>query len=618
MKKLLFALCFCAICSTISPLPATADSSQHASDEPAGYGDSATFDTELTPEQLFQKGESYYADKDYAQAVKYYRQSAKQKYAPAQTMLGICYYNGEGVEKNSLKASFWLHRAAKQGDAQAELLLGRLYCDGSLNEQNFAEGKNWLRQAASHQDEASQEIAAIAQEILDYYSKAEKIIADFNKFNNKIKEYVAKSDIEAEEQKELVDNIANTIEQFNQKMGAIPGLVTASHYGDEQAQESLKALDLDKAHKAVITGINMLTAAEQGCIFVPTDIYSSTKQYDCLKPYDAYTRGKQAVTQGDPKGYALLESSARRGCNHAKLILACTLLPAGHKLNYNWPSFEFEGKSLSEADRLQRYLKWMTSAADNGSLAACLDLRQLYKEGTYVAKDSAKVFHYTKAAAQLKDPAAMYDLGTRYAQGIGCQKDRAAAVKWMKQAAHAGFEGAKQWIEDRRGHYAEISGGGISSLGYVGFGDSLYSVKQHNTDLTDSRINPAHINVDTLSGSSAKVTVDNGYTYREYYLSNDRVVKMLSEDSAYISGYYPDDSAWRNRFASLRKEIISAGYGNPTTNGSNRCEWHTKGLHVYLSYIREPNYIRLRVEMRADSLRKWQGPKIGGWEDLLQ
>ena len=92
----------------------------------------------------------------------------------------------------------------------------------------------------------------------------------------------------------------------------------------------------------------------------------------------------------------------------------------------------------SEKDRLERYIKWMSSAADNGSLAACKELCQIYKEGIYVPKDSAKVFRYTKAAAQLKDPDAMFDLGERYAKGVGCKKDRAAAVKWMKQAAHAG------------------------------------------------------------------------------------------------------------------------------------------------------------------------------------
>ncbi len=350
-------------------------------------------------------------------------------------------------------------------------------------------------------------------------------------------------------------------------------------------------------------------------ITVPAGTYTNTARYDDLKPYDAYARGKQACEKGNSQGYALLESSARRGCNHAKIYLAHSLLPDGHKLAQGCRSFVLEGKDLSDADRTERYIKWMSSAADNGSLAACKELRQVYKEGTVVPKDSAKVFKYTKALAQFNDPEAMYDLGTRYAQGIGCQKDRQEAVKWMKKAAHKGNAEAKQWIADRRGKEIKLNANGIPKLGYVKFGDSLATVKSKNSDLLHGRF-PYEMNLKTLSQTSQQVIISgsygggDSYDARVYDLDNDRVVKMISAQGAYMGG-----SAWRNNYYRLREEIINAGYGMPTTDGANTCKWDTKGVHIQLDYTNNSNNIEVKLEMKAKSLK--QSPKIGGWEDLL-
>ncbi|MDO5297108.1 MAG: tetratricopeptide repeat protein [bacterium] len=358
-------------------------------------------------------------------------------------------------------------------------------------------------------------------------------------------------------------------------------------------------------------------AAKAGeVITVSADTYTNTAKYDDLKPYDAYTRGKQACEKGDPQGYALLESSARRGCNHAKIYLAHSLLPDGHKLAQGCRSFVLEGKEWSDADRTERYIKWMSSAADNGSLAACQELRQVYKEGTLVPKDSAKVFKYTKALAQLNDSQAMYDLGARYAQGIGCQKDRQAAVKWMKKAAHTGNADAKQWIADRRVKEIKLNANGISKLGYVKFGDSLSTVKSKNSDLFQGRI-PYEMEVKTLSNTSQQVIIRGGfgggdsYDALVYFLDNDRVVKMISEQGAYMGG-----SAWRNAYYRLREEVINAGYGSPAMDGTNTCKWNNKGVSIQLDYTKSSGNVEVKLEMKAGKLK--QSPKIGGWEDLLK
>ena len=142
-----------------------------------------------------------------------------------------------------------------------------------------------------------------------------------------------------------------------------------------------------------------------GKLFVPKSVYLHTVKHDYLKPYDAYTRGQVALNKEDPESYGLLESASRRGCNQAKMLFANCLLPKDHPLkNDGTPTFALEGKQLNNKERMQRYLKWMNSAAENGSSTAAKSLADLYRKGEHVGKDANCIFKYTKLAAQAKDP----------------------------------------------------------------------------------------------------------------------------------------------------------------------------------------------------------------------
>ena len=62
-------------------------------------------------------------EKDEVEAVKWYRKAAEQGHVNAQYNLAICYDNGEGVEKDEVEAVKWYRKAAEQGhdDAQHNL-----------------------------------------------------------------------------------------------------------------------------------------------------------------------------------------------------------------------------------------------------------------------------------------------------------------------------------------------------------------------------------------------------------------------------------------------------------------------------------------------------------------
>ena len=67
---------------------------------------------------------------DYARALVWYRKSAEQGDAFAQTGLGVMYANGRGVAQDDAQAFVWFRKAAEQGDAEAQGSLGAMYATG--------------------------------------------------------------------------------------------------------------------------------------------------------------------------------------------------------------------------------------------------------------------------------------------------------------------------------------------------------------------------------------------------------------------------------------------------------------------------------------------------------
>ena len=68
--------------------------------------------------------------KDQVKAVSWWRKAAEQGYAIAQANLGYCYAKGEGVAKDDVKAVSWYRKAAEQGVASAQTSLGYCYATG--------------------------------------------------------------------------------------------------------------------------------------------------------------------------------------------------------------------------------------------------------------------------------------------------------------------------------------------------------------------------------------------------------------------------------------------------------------------------------------------------------
>ena len=87
-------------------------------------------------------------ERDYGEAVTWYRRAAEQGHAHGQTSLGAMYGTGRGVSKDDAEAVRWYRRAAEQGFALAQIWLGDMYRTGRGVGRDYAEAVRWFRRSA--------------------------------------------------------------------------------------------------------------------------------------------------------------------------------------------------------------------------------------------------------------------------------------------------------------------------------------------------------------------------------------------------------------------------------------------------------------------------------------
>lgn len=97
----------------------------------------------------YELARAYDADRNFADALKFFLKAADANFALAEVNLGSLYFNGQGVEKDFGEAAKWDRRAADQDLAPAEAALGSLYVSGQGVTQDYAQAEKLLRRAAA-------------------------------------------------------------------------------------------------------------------------------------------------------------------------------------------------------------------------------------------------------------------------------------------------------------------------------------------------------------------------------------------------------------------------------------------------------------------------------------
>jgi PAS domain S-box-containing protein len=108
------------------------------------------------PAQRVDAAYAAYQKRDYAVALRLLRPMAEQGDVRAQSLMGLIYFNGHGVQRNDLEAMKWYRHAADQGDADAQLKIGDMHFEGRAVAQDYPEAGRWYRLAADQGNASAQ------------------------------------------------------------------------------------------------------------------------------------------------------------------------------------------------------------------------------------------------------------------------------------------------------------------------------------------------------------------------------------------------------------------------------------------------------------------------------
>ena len=96
-----------------------------------------------------------FVDRDFAAALKFFRQAADQGDANGLFMLGVMYATGQGIPQNYAEAVKWYRLASDQGRADAQYNLGDMYATGHGVQQDNVTAYMWLNLSAAQGEQGA-------------------------------------------------------------------------------------------------------------------------------------------------------------------------------------------------------------------------------------------------------------------------------------------------------------------------------------------------------------------------------------------------------------------------------------------------------------------------------
>lgn len=417
------------------------------------------------------------SDKNYQEAYKWLMKAAEadEKSDGAQYMLGVMFFNGDGVEKDLVRAAQWYKKAAENGhdSAQYELALCHLYGDGV--EEDYDEAVYWLKAGSAlgnaqcdeklEELNASQTLPGLKVEDVDHWMRQSSV-----------------NTTDVVEQQLLLMLKTPTHHDLNQ---AVVELHPVADKGNETAQllygrclEMGMGLqqDLDSAYywykRAYDFGCDVAEQHAVKCLrlcfennIFPADAETFLRSCANKKNTKAMISLAYYYRFFNPNGRDFSEAlryyrmAAESGDSEAQYLLGRflvmkNLLKRERNLVIRWwdaslekgldtattEEFDDEGHKNERAEAM----KYLNSAGEEGSCEALQLLSSMYHRGLLVLADPVKSAELLMRAAEMDDINAQGLLGVIFLEGIGVQKDEKKGIEYLALAAEANNSFA-QW-----------------------------------------------------------------------------------------------------------------------------------------------------------------------------
>lgn len=109
-----------------------------------------------TAADAYRKAATLAQQKNFPDALHWYRIAADQGSVPALIALGDLYGHGQAVPQDFAAAFLWYRKAAERGNSEAEDDVGFFYLQGMGVQQDFTAAMRWLRKAADQGNEVAE------------------------------------------------------------------------------------------------------------------------------------------------------------------------------------------------------------------------------------------------------------------------------------------------------------------------------------------------------------------------------------------------------------------------------------------------------------------------------
>ena len=116
--------------------------------------------------------------------------------------------------------------------------------------------------------------------------------------------------------------------------------------------------------------------------------------------------------------------------------------------NYN-EIIESYNRDLEEQE-FRAYLDELMMLAQSGDDEAQNTLGELYYYGEDIETDYEQAVYWFKEAAKQQNPAALYNLGLCFLDGLGIEKDETKGIGFIKQSSKLGYKDAEKFLKQAR------------------------------------------------------------------------------------------------------------------------------------------------------------------------
>jgi len=354
-----------------------------------------------------------YSDYNPKEGIKYLYNSAAQDFAPAQTSLGLLYYEGlnDVIEQNYKQARHWFQKAAKQGDRIAQYHLGDIYYNGDGVPMNSKKAFKWYKQSMENG------YALATQKVTHCYLDGVGTKQDDSEGYVLLASLALSGDEEALTLLKSAATSGNSAAEFglwcyyreqNKIKAGREWLEKSADKGNADALCGLALLYENEGDDKKTLQYFFL-AADRGSADAQTRLglmFENVTDRKAPENEVAFKWMKAAADQKHPQAYYYLGNFYRDG---------------------TWV----------DADAIKAF-ECYSKSAELGNADAIDRLGECYVAGTGVTVNEPIAFQYFQCAAGLGNPKGLCNLGFCYLHGFGCHQDTELAFRWIAAAIATG------------------------------------------------------------------------------------------------------------------------------------------------------------------------------------